>query len=173
MPTQIDERAFAKLTADQKLGNIVSVVNMLTKKMIEVDTTINHNTDGIEMRLTLAQMQADYNLAKIDLMEKSAEDLTKGLKEVEKFSVDLKKANENLDKAVNESLAHIQTSIDNIQHDTETLKGITFRHSVKLEQLNEKVINLTARSMQNNINISGNEPRYSEAVSSFKNYEYL
>lgn len=36
------------LTNDQKMGNIISVMNILCNKMIEIDMALHHDSDGID-----------------------------------------------------------------------------------------------------------------------------
>ena len=100
------------------------------------------------MRLTLAQAQAGGNSAKLN----SAESVAMQAKEITR---ELTSAINSLDKMVNENVEAIQETVDDIQDDNEVPKGIVHRHSVKLQQMNDKVVNLTARSMQNNVTISG------------------
>ena len=47
------KKVFNKLTSDQKMGNIVSVLNIMCRKMEEQDCMLNHNTDGLETKLTM------------------------------------------------------------------------------------------------------------------------
>ena len=41
------------------MGNIISIMNMLCHKMIEIDSAINHDTDGIEARSSICEAQVD------------------------------------------------------------------------------------------------------------------
>ena len=53
VPSLIDKKVFNKLTPDQKMGNFLSVINMLCKKLDEHDIQLNHDSDGIDVRIQL------------------------------------------------------------------------------------------------------------------------
>ena len=139
----------------QKLANIVLMVNMLARKVSEQDAVINHKTDGTEMRLTLVQAQADDNTVKLGGVNKNLKEIVKVARDADKLAKESIEFSESVDVALHKAVKDINDKIDNIKEETETLKAIAYRHSIKLEQLNENVVNLTARSMQNNITISG------------------
>ena len=54
-----------------------------------------------------------------------------------------------------QAIADLEVQNKELRDDTGTLKGIVYRHSIKLDKLNENVVNFTTRSMQKNITISG------------------
>ena len=81
VPVVIDEKQFNKLTGDQKMGNILSVCNMLVKKVAELDVSLNHNMDGVEMRVSLSQAQADDNSAKANFVESLAKEMFAKIKD--------------------------------------------------------------------------------------------
>ena len=140
------------------MGNIVSVLNIMCKKMEELNTLVNHNTDGIEFRLEIAQAQLDDNSSKLSQMdidmEKVRADSLEAQQVVKNTSQALEEAKEVLE--TNKlRLDAMEIEVNDLQEENEVVKGLLFRHSNKFQSLNKKVTNLTARSMRNNITISG------------------
>ena len=133
-PALINGKEFAKLTGDQKMGNILSVVSLLSKKMEEIDLAVNHNTGGLEARVCLAQAQADDNSG-------SMAQMIKVTNQAKTWMADTRELTEGIDFKFNENkqkIEDLEEKMSKLAEENETIKGIIYRHSVKLESMNEK-----------------------------------
>ena len=74
VPSPIDQKVFNKLTPDKKMGNFLSVINMLCKKLDEHDIQLNHDSDEIDVRIQLTQHQADDNTSRLAGAESTLEE---------------------------------------------------------------------------------------------------
>ena len=126
----IDITEFEKESLGVQMGNIISVINQLVEKVIEVDVTINLDSDGLLTKIATAQTQADV----------CAQDIVK-----------VKTANSENVKKIEDSIADIEL----LKSENTILKGIVHKQSKQLMIMNEKVAMLTAKSMEKNITISG------------------
>ena len=104
------------------MGNVVSVLNMMSKK---------RNTDSIEMRQELNQAQTDNSttMAQLEAFtnETQAESCSQQLEElVQKVE---SAADDNETKKL--TLQTMETQMEDLQDDNEVIKGLLFRHSMK------------------------------------------
>ena len=90
VPAPVDKKAFAKLTPDQKMGNLVSVINMLSRKLEEQDAILNHNTDGLETRVSIMKAQVDNNTSEISQRDENIKELKIALEEQQVTLTDMK-----------------------------------------------------------------------------------
>ena len=112
------------------MGNLLSTLNSLIDKVTEIDITINHDSDGIQTRLTTAQEQADANLTTLQGY---------GMK----YTATMSKVDNNAQE------------IQNLKAENAVLKGIIHKQSNQLQVMNEKIAMLTAKSMERKVTISG------------------
>ena len=89
----------------------------MAKKLAEVNMVINHNTDGLEMPLTLTQAQADDNTAKITSVDTSVDNTKEAVQE-------LTHSSQHIDGTLHEKMEKMQGQIYDLQDENETLKGI-------------------------------------------------
>ena len=80
----VDSEEFQKLTENQQMGNIISVLNSLCAKVTEIDININHDTDGIDTRLTTATELAENNNTSINYGATKLTQLTSTLAQTNK-----------------------------------------------------------------------------------------
>ena len=133
-PVPIEVEKFNASTQAEQMGNILSVMNSLCLKVTEMDIGLNHDTDGIFTKLQTVTSQADSNSDSI------TEAKTVHTNAVAAFQKELKEAKEG---------------ITALQTENSLLKGVLHKNSQQLKFLNDKIAMLTAKSMENNITISG------------------
>ena len=129
-PEPIDVEEFDKEVQEERMGNILSVINALCNKVTEMDISINHDTLGLMTRITTVQQQADQN--------------TSGRTKTDTDII----AIQNTGKILTEEIA-------GLKRENKTLKGIVQRYGKQLCTLNDRIASLTARSMENNLTVHG------------------
>ena len=153
-PPIIDTKKFESLAEKDKMAALVTFFNQMAEKMLEVNTSINHEQGGLCVRLALCQNQLDdfsENILKVPSLEKEVVQIPELTKKLSIAEQDL-----------------IQLKLDN-----HTLQGIVQRQSTHIAMLNDKVVDLTTRSMENNLIISGLEDDEKKEISRPKAVSFL
>ena len=129
-PEEIDIEAFEKEEMDVKFAHVVTVVNHLCSKLTETDVIINHDTEGVNTRITTGQLQLD------------------------KVSKDINVLSDKLQTQSKELLS-VQEEISTLKTENSILRGTVQRYSKQLQDMSSKMAMLTAKSMEKNVTISG------------------
>ena len=77
-PSPLDQSSFEKSSQQEKMGSILSTLNNLCLKLEEVDTQVNHDSDGVISKITSAQTQLDGSTKEINIIVKENK-ILKGL----------------------------------------------------------------------------------------------
>ena len=136
-PTEIEQEGFKALSHDQQMECIVDMLNALCRKVTEIDVTINHDTDGLSTQISTAQSVIDQATAAGNELKTS-----------------LASTSAKIEQEAEKDRERVYVMADQNQ----TIKGIMSKFNNQLHFLNEKVAMLTAKSMENNITISGIYP---------------
>ena len=129
-PDIIDAEDFIKQSLEEQVVEMVSTLNKLIEKVIEVDIAINHDSDGIHTKICTAQTTVDATQLEIQNVSKKYD-------------------------GVNAKVSSNTQELQDLKAENVVLKGIVQKQSNQLKTMNSKIAMLTARSMQNNIIISG------------------
>ena len=69
-PQPISEEELEKLSQMEKMEKIISMMNALCKKVTEINISLNHDSDGINTRLTTLQTQKDNDTISISAIKR-------------------------------------------------------------------------------------------------------
>ena len=108
-PAPIDAEEFENQTDQEKMGTVLSTLNLLWAKVKQIDEAIYDANSGLNVQLVTAQTQVDSN----------------------------------------------SEAVAEIKWENKVLKGLVHKQSKQIQALNEKVLYLTAKSMEKNIIITG------------------
>lgn len=161
----IDEEIFKKADTDKKLDMIASAFNKISETFnnkidnlrTEVDTKLN-NLETLEKKID----------KKLDPLWDAVFEEEVGLKDVvRKLETDfytedtgIKSKVQELEKAADftdNNYRELAKQLDVIKFEQEILRGYATKHEDQLFAVQDKVIDMTAKSMENNISISGLE----------------
>ena len=124
-PLPIDK--LQDLSTEQKMGNIILVMNTLCHKMIEIDTTVNHNTDGIDARTFICQAQVDETTKSIyEITEKVTTieaTQTSHKNKIQSLTEDKEQLKSDLN-ALNHAKSQLEMQMDHLQENTRVLKSL-------------------------------------------------
>ena len=138
-PASIDGEEFAKLNSSEKMSICVNTINSLCEKLTEMDIAVNHDSDGIQTRVTTLSTLGDEVADKLQKIPKLQEEINAVASKCESMN---KKVDVNID------------AITDLQAESAIFKGLLQRQSKQLAHLNEKVAMLTVRSQEKNITIT-------------------
>ena len=109
LPSPIDADEFEKSSNMDKLNKLLSMLNLLCLKTMQIDDSIINEDTDVGAKVITAQTQADTNAI----------------------------------------------SVAELKYENKILKGLVQKQSKQIDSLNSKVIQLTARSMENNLIVTG------------------
>ena len=111
-PLPLDETALKEKGQegkDGRMGSVISTLNQVCLKLVEINLELNHDTDGIHTKFNVLQAQVDGDTE----------------------------------------------TINRLSSENKILKGLVQKQFHQINDLNDKVAMLSARSMEKNITISG------------------
>ena len=64
-PEKLDQEVFSSLPKEKQMEKLMLVINQLYDKITEIDIALNHDTDGINTRITTATTATDNNQSEV------------------------------------------------------------------------------------------------------------
>ena len=158
----IDMEHFAQANTDDRLVLLMSAINKInTNFHYKFDAWKKQMTDdvqGVFPRLTSLESTNEEILARVDDVEKEVASNTEAWKttaqQQEKFESAMSKIPEEHTQ-LKSKIEKLETLMSNMCDELSVVKGFVQTQDKALKTTKEKVVDLTARSMSNNITISG------------------
>ena len=69
------QKKVRSLDTEEQMGNILTVMNKLECKITEMDISLNHDTDGMNTRITMATAASDTNFNEISTLKTTLEEV--------------------------------------------------------------------------------------------------
>lgn len=151
----IDEEVFKKADTDKKLGMMAEALNKLCvtcesfSAKIEKIETLEQKIDGKLEPLWEAVFDEDVGLKKV--VTKLQEDF---YKEDEGVQAKVQSLEESAN-FVSKNYDDLLKELDTIKYEQEILRGYATKHEDQISALQDKTVDIVAKSMENNISISG------------------